>query len=323
MGNDAGQGADVLKAIRIANAPCSWGTLEFEGMQGGQIGFAHMLDELCETGYIGTDLGDWGFMPTEPVALQAQLVQRQLGLVGAFVPVALRHTAAHAAGVEAAVRVARLMAAAAPMDSAGHQPIIVLADANGTDSMRTLHAGRVAPEQGLSDAEWRIAAVGAERIARAVRDATGLRTMFHHHCAGFVETSAEIEHFLALTDPALISLVLDSGHLVYGSGGVDGQLPVTFFEHYAARIGLIHFKDCQPAIATRARADGVDYFEAVRRGVFCELGQGCVDFPALTYALVQSGYSGWIVVEQDVLPGMGTPKESAARNRAYIRELGL
>ncbi|MDZ4721687.1 MAG: sugar phosphate isomerase/epimerase [Roseiflexaceae bacterium] len=312
-----------MKVIRIANAPCSWGTLEFEGMQGGQIGFAQMLDELCETGYIGTDLGDWGFMPTEPVALQAELVQRQLGMVGAFVPVALRHAAAHATGVGAAVRVARLLSAAAPMDSVGHRPMIVLADANGTDPIRTLHAGRVVPEFGLSAAEWRIAAVGAERIARAVREATGLQTMFHHHCAGFVETPAEIEYFLALTDPALIGLVLDSGHLVYGSGGVDSQLPVMFFERFAARIGLVHFKDCQPGIAAQARAEGLDYFEAVRRGVFCELGQGCVDFPALAHALMQSGYSGWIVVEQDVLPGMGTPKESAARNRAYIHTLGL
>jgi inosose dehydratase len=32
---------------------------------------------------------------------------------------------------------------------------------------------------------------------------------------------------------------------------------------------------------------------------------------------------GWIVVEQDVLPGMGTPKESAQRNREYLKSIGL
>jgi inosose dehydratase len=33
-------------------------------------------------------------------------------------------------------------------------------------------------------------------------------------------------------------------------------------------------------------------------------------------------YDGWIVVEQDVLPGMGSPAESARRNREYLRQIG-
>ena len=73
----------------IANAPCSWGTLEFEGMQGERIDAGRMLDELRETGYTGTELGDWGFMPTEPGALYGELSRRGLSMVGAFVPVAL------------------------------------------------------------------------------------------------------------------------------------------------------------------------------------------------------------------------------------------
>ena len=85
----------------------------------------------------------------------------------------------------------------------------------------------------------------------------------------------------------------------------------------------MHFKDCHPRIAAQARAEGWDYFEAVRRGVFCELGQGAVDFAAVAAWLRARGYRGWIVVEQDVLPGMGAPKASAARNRAYLRTIGL
>src|SRR5262245_17421028 len=76
-------------ALQIANAPCSWGSLEFEGMKGKSIGFARMLDELAETGYRGTELGDWGYMPVEPRALFAELSRRGLILLGAFVPVAL------------------------------------------------------------------------------------------------------------------------------------------------------------------------------------------------------------------------------------------
>src|SRR5690242_4901653 len=116
--------------IRIANAPCSWGALEFEGLAGEPIGYAQMLDELRETGYAGTELGDWGFMPTEPDALRAELDRRGLAMVGAFVPVALKNASAHAAGAATAVKTARLLAAVAERD--GTPPLIVLADENGS-----------------------------------------------------------------------------------------------------------------------------------------------------------------------------------------------
>ena len=113
--------------IRIGNAPCSWGTLEFDETAGERIGYAQMLDELRETGYAGTELGDWGFMPTEPAALRAELERRDLAMIGAFVPVALRDPGAHADGEARAVRTARLLAAvaearrAAPVDHPGRR----------------------------------------------------------------------------------------------------------------------------------------------------------------------------------------------------------
>lgn len=307
--------------IRVANAPCSWGALEFEGMQAERIGYAQMLDELVETGYNGTELGDWGFMPPQPDALRAELTGRGVAMLGAFVPVALRDPAAHAAGEAHALRAARLLAAVRGADEGF--PVLVLADENGTDPRRTANAGRVTGDMGLTDDEWPIFAQGAERIARAVRDATGLRTVFHHHCAGFVETPDEIERFLDLTDPALVGLVFDTGHLAYGAGpgGCAAVLPA--LDRLGDRVWYVHFKDCEPGIAAEARRVGWDYFEAVRHGVFCELGQGCVDFPAVAAWLRRHDYRGWITVEQDVLPGMGTPRDSARRNRDYLTQLGL
>ena len=89
------------------------------------------------------------------------------------------------------------------------------------------------------------------------------------------------------------------------------------------RVWLVHFKDCHPEIVRQSRAEGWDYFQSVRAGVFCELGRGDVDFPAIAGILRDHAYNGWIVVEQDVLPGMGTPAESAQRNRDYLSKIGL
>ena len=314
--------------IRIANAPCSWGALEFEGLSGESIAYGQMLDELRDTGYVGTELGDWGYMPTDPTALREELERRNLTMVGAFVPVALKYQDKHASGEADALKVARLLAAVA--DAGGRAPIhrgllplVILADDNGTDPVRTQHAGRVRPEMGLSPAEWEIFAQGAERIARAVRDETGLAVAFHHHCGGYVETPEEIARLLDMTDPNLLGLVFDTGHYLYGTGLIDGQRVLDGLDRFGERIRHIHFKDCQPQIAQRARTEGWDYFTAVQHGVFCELGLGAVPFAAIAERLRLRGYQGWIVVEQDVLPGMGSPKASAERNRGYLRTIGL
>jgi inosose dehydratase len=189
--------------------------------------------------------------------------------------------------------------------------------------MRTRDAGRITADMGLSDAEWQTFAGGAERIARAVREQTGLETLFHPHAAGFVETPDEIARFLDLTDADLIGLVFDTGHYLFGTGAATTASANDGLDRFAGRIRHIHLKDCDPAIASRAREQGWDYFDAVRHGVFSELGQGGVDFRQVLDWLDRHEYDGWAVVEQDILPGLGTPRESAQRNREFLRELGL
>ena len=305
-----------MPSILVGNAPCSWGTLEFAGLTGERVGAAQLLDELRDTGYTGTELGDWGFLPTDPGRLRAELEGRALALTGAFVPVAL----ADAAGEADALRVAQLLAAAAP---AGARPFLVLADANGTNPIRTGYAGRVTPPMALSQADWAIFAGGAERIARAVLEVTGLRTVFHHHCAGYVETPDEIAALLERTDPQLLGLVFDTGHYLYGTGTNRTTAVVEGLERFADRIWYVHFKDCDPTVAAEVRAAGWNYFRAVESGLFCELGRGAVDFAAVLAWLRARGYAGYVTVEQDVLPGMGAPRASAERNRAFLRSLGL
>src|SRR5579863_9463586 len=101
-----------MKELLVGNAPCSWGTLEHQNTSQ-QIPYNVMLDELTETGYTGTELGDWGYMPTDEAALGEELTKRGLAMLGAFVPVALKYRAAHAEGVTTAVKTARLLAAVA------------------------------------------------------------------------------------------------------------------------------------------------------------------------------------------------------------------
>ena len=298
--------------IKVANAPCSWGVLEFD-LEGEAAGYAQVLDEIAATGYAGTELGDWGFMPTDPKQLRREIHSRGLTLLGAFVPVMLKDRNAHVPGIETAVRTARLMA-----EAEGDTPFIVLADDNGKIPSRTQNAGRVTPEMGLSDSEWKVFAEGAEKVAEAVKKETGLRTVFHHHCAGYVERPIEVDVLMKSTDPSLLGLCFDTGHYRFGGGD-----PLSGLHTYKDRIWHVHFKDCHPQIAAQSRAEKWDYFTSVRNGIFCELGKGEIDFPRIAAELEKIGYNGWVVVEQDVLPGMGKPRESAQRNRDYLASIGL
>ena len=205
------------------------------------------------------------------------------------------------------------------MYNAGYEDaFIVLADDNGTVDVRTRNAGRITPDMGLSDQAWRTFAAGAEKVATAVRSAYGIRTVFHHHCGGYVETPREVDRLMELTDPTLLGLCLDMGHYAFGGGD-----PLEALKKYYNRIWHIHFKDFNPEVDKQAAMNNFDYFESVEAGIFCELGKGNVDFVSIVNFLNAKSYDGWIVVEQDVLPGMGSPKRCALNNRKFLKKLGL
>jgi inosose dehydratase len=172
-----------------------------------------------------------------------------------------------------------LLSSIADIGDPERRPFLVLADEHSRDPARFTNAGRVTPALGLSSEDWKTFATGAERIARAVLDATGLRTVFHHHCAGYVETPEEILRFLELTDPDLIGLVFDTGHYLYGTGGSEPGQVLEGVNRFRERVWYVHFKDVEPSVAARARTEGWDYKRAVGAGVFCELGRGVVPFP--------------------------------------------
>lgn len=304
--------------VRLASAPCSWGVLSGFGAEDRFPSPETVLDGIVETGFEGTELGDPGFMPEEPEDVAALLKPRGLSMVGALAPVALADRANHGPGVQSALRIARVLAACDGPESWNGGAFIVLADANGKNAMRVENAGRIRPEHGFTDEEWEAFAEGTNLVAKAVKDETGLRTAFHHHCAGFIETPEETERFLEMTDPDLVGLCYDTGHYAYAGGdALDG------LRRFRERVWHIHFKDCHPSIAEEARAKGWSYFDAVGNGLFFTLGGGAVDFRAVLKEIRDSGYSGWIVVEDELPPGKADAFEANKTDREFLRGLGI
>ncbi len=297
--------------IQVANAPCSWGIIE--NIKGERYDYARVLDEIAVSGYAGTELGDWGFMPTDPAELRAELEARKLKLLGSWVNVNFQDLDRHQESTEACVRTAKLLAAVG-----GPEALVVLGPDPYTDPVRSLNSGRISPAMSLDEEGWRVFAAGTDHAARRVMDETGLRSVLHHHTGTWIETPAETERLLDMTDADIVGLVFDTGHWAFGGGD-----PLEGIRQLAERIWYVHFKDRDPAVHEQSRLQEWNGPQSVGKGIFPELGKGDVDFPGVLAELEKIGYDSWIVVEQDVLPGMGAPLESAQRNREYLRSIGL
>lgn len=301
-------------SIRIGNAPCSWGVVK--GVEGQEsLGWLQVLDDMASAGYEGTELGDWGFMPDDAGLIKRELAERGLQMIGAFTPVRLWDASFHADAEAAALRTARLLARVAEGTDA--RPFVILADDPGEGSHRTRNAGRITGDDSLNEMQWEALIEGTVRVAESVRDETGLRTVFHHHCGTFIETAAETARLLDATPPGLLGLCLDTGHFQYA-----GDDPLDVLRRYRERVWHVHFKDCDGATVSLAKGEGWDYITAIRNGIFCGIGHGSVDHGSFFAELGRSGYEGWVVVENEAPPGRLPPLRMAQNDRAYLRSLG-
>ncbi len=171
--------------IRIATAPVSWGIMEVEGWARQQT-YGEVLDEMVQAGYTGTELGPYGFLPTDSQELKRELEKRKLTLLGAFVPLPLGHVERHPDGMRDALEIARLLAS-------NGAPYVVLADELSEKRMAV--AGSAGPADGFTDAQWEDAARLISCIAKAARE-LGVRAVFHHHAGTNIETPAEVARLL-------------------------------------------------------------------------------------------------------------------------------
>ena len=297
---------DVKSRFHFACAPDSWGVLDYPGPSWNQS-YETMLDEMVTAGYSGTELGPYGFFPTDAAVLKPQLDKRKLKLLGSFVPVVLSDPASAGIAVEHIRKVGDLLAAL-------KAPFLVLADAQSEERNRI--SGRVPTDgsAGLTAAQWKnVAHVVGE--AAKVSAEFGLDLVFHPHVATYVETPEECERFFDVTAHTGIGLCLDTGHCDYGGGD-----SLTEAAKFASVLRFLHIKDVDVKVLAEARRKKLNFEQAIEEKVFTIIGQGSIDFPGLFRLLEKNNYSGWMVIEQDVKFGATTvaPAESVAASLRYL-----
>jgi inosose dehydratase len=297
--------ANMASRFHFASAPDSWGVLDYPGPSWNQS-YEKMLDEMVAAGYRGTELGPYGFFPTEPAVLKPQLEKRKLKLLGSFVPVVLSDPASAKVAVDHIKKVGDLLAAL-------KAPFLVLADEQSPERDRI--SGRVASRDSMTAAQWKNVAQVVEEAVKVAKG-FGLDLVFHPHVATYVETPQECERFFDVTSHTGVGLCLDTGHCVYGGGDAVAEA-----KKFKSVLRFLHIKDVDAKVLEAARRKKLNFAQAIEEKVFTIIGKGSIDFPALFRLLAKNNYSGWMVVEQDVKFGATPipPAQSIAASLKYLR----
>jgi inosose dehydratase len=285
---------------RVAGAPISWGVCEVPGW-GYQIAPDRVFTEMREAGLAATEAGPEDFLPWAGGGVGPFLAERGLGLVGGFVPAVLHR--------DRDTALADVRAAAKRLVGAGGD-VVVLAAATGSQG----YDGR--PE--LSAAEWDVL-TGTLDAAVEVGSELGARVVLHPHMGTVVEGADEVARVL---EGSLIPLCVDTGHLLIG--GVD---PYELVRDATARVTHVHLKDVDAALAARVQAGELSYTTAITQGLYQALGAGDVDVAGIVSTLERDGYTGWYVLEQDLVlheepPAGGGPVLDVRSSRDFLLDVG-
>jgi inosose dehydratase len=266
-----------------------------------QLAPDRVLADMRALGVHATEAGPPGFLPADPAAARALLESCALRLIGGFVTAVLHEKARRAEELASVKRQAEWLAA-------GGAGFVVLAPALA----QTGYSGATE----IGDVAWPTLFDGIDRVAE-IADANGLSVAVHPHWGTAIERRHHIERFLEGSDHALC---LDTGHIALG--GAD---PLKVARDAGPRVRHVHLKDVDGALGARVRDGSLLYNDAVRAGLFRPLGEGVARISDVLDELRKAGYSGWYVLEQDVMlerdPAPGPP-DWIALSTAYARKHG-
>jgi inosose dehydratase len=267
-----------------------------------QMPWHRFLDELAAAGYRWVELGPYSYLPTDPARLRDELDRRGLRCSGQAVFGGLHDGGKWDKDLADARRVAELVVAM------GARYVVLLPD----------DAGPFPPE--LDSDRWRTLVGATSELGRILKEEYGVTAVFHPHADSYVGTQPQIERFLADTDPAAVSLCMDTGHIAYYHGD-NAEL----IRKYPERIAYLHIKQVNPDVLKQVEDQHLTFAEAVGRGVMVEPPFGVPDVDSILDALDRYlDAELFMIGEQDLYPcDPDVPLPIATLTYEYLRERGV
>lgn len=288
--------------IQLAIAPIAWTNDDLPDL-GTENTFEQCISEMALAGFKGTEIGNK--YPKDPDILKHYLNLRNLKVASAWFSAYL--TTKPFEKTESAFIKHRDF-----LHAMGAKVIVVAEQGHSIQGMLDKSVFNDKPE--FTEEEWDLLTDGLEKLGDLAHE-KDMEIVYHHHMGTGVQTTKEIERLMDNTDPLKVSLLFDTGHLVF-----SGEDPINIYKKYKGRIKHIHFKDIREQVAEEVKENSDSFLNGVKKGVFTVPGDGMIDFSPIWKEIKDSGYKGWIVIEAEQDPAKANPYEYAVKTRKYIHD---
>lgn len=288
--------------IKLGIAPIAWTNDDMPEL-GSENSFEQCISEMALAGFTGTEIGNK--YPKDPKALQEKLKLRNLEVASAWFSAFLT-TKPYAETAKAFIQHRDFLWAM------GAKVIVVAEQGHSIQGKMDTPLFKDKPQ--FTDAEWVKLTEGLEALGELAHE-KDMEIVYHHHMGTGVQTTAEIDRLMKETDPTKVSLLFDTGHLVF-----SGENPLQIYKAYQDRIKHIHFKDIRDTVTQEVKAENNSFLSAVKQGAFTVPGDGVIDFKPIMSEIEKANYTGWIVVEAEQDPAVANPFEYALKARNYLKK---
>ncbi len=274
--------------VRIGINPLSWMNDDLPAL-GGETALETALAEGKEIGYEGFELGNK--FPKDGPALKAKLDAFGLACVSGWYSGFLAEDSV-------AAEIERCKPHMSKLQYNGVK-VVVYGECAGTiqGQIDTPLAKR---PRFASDVLWKAYAERLNAFGAHLQTSYGITLAYHHHMGAYVESPDDLDRLMALTDPASVGLLYDTGHAYFG-GATEPDL---LLKKHVTRVVHVHCKDVRPKVIAQARNDGWSFLNGVLNGTFTVPGDGVIDYDAILRTLHAAGYQGWLVVEAEQDPAL-------------------
>jgi len=288
--------------VFLGIAPIAWTNDDLPEL-GGSNTFEQCVSEMALAGFTGSEIGNK--YPRDTRVLKKALSLRGISIASAWFSSFLT-TKPFEETSEAFIKHRDFLSAM------GAKVIVVAEQGHSIQGMMTepVFAGKPT----FSDEEWTKLTYGLEKLGQLAAE-KNMQIVYHHHMGTGVQTTSEIERLMQMTDPSLVYLLFDTGHLVF-----SGENPEYILEKYNNRIKHVHLKDIRADVLEKVKKERMSFLQAVKAGVFTVPGDGMIHYDPLFKVLGANRYEGWFVVEAEQDPALANPLEYAIKARLYIRE---
>ncbi len=287
--------------VYLACAPIAWTNDDLPDL-GAENTFEQCVSEMALAGFTGSEIGNK--YPKDVETLKHKLDVRGMRICNAWFS-SLLLSDGYEATIEAFIKHRDFLHALGAK---------VIGASEQGNSIQGKDVSIFVEKPVYTDEQWELIAKGFNEMGRLAKE-KGMYFTVHHHMGTGVQTEAEIDKLMEITDPDLVYLLFDTGHLSFSGEDVLGVL-----KKYVHRTKHVHLKSIRKDVIEDAKNKGYSFLDSVRAGSFTVPGDGDFDFTPVFDILDEAGYEGWVVVEAEQDPAKANPYEYAVLARNYIRE---